>query len=84
MISQPTDLVKQSLPFSYVSVVAAPNDGNSHTVQVYTDISAEWITGNNSLIANWTTDTSNNAIIHQTQLAQQQPYTEISDHIQCM
>ncbi|KAJ3489251.1 hypothetical protein NLI96_g2242 [Meripilus lineatus] len=79
---EPTDLVKQSLPFSYVSVVAAPNDGNSHTVQVYTDISAEWITGNNSLIANWTTDTSNNAIIHQTQLAQQQPYTEISDHIQ--
>ena len=50
---QPTDLVKQSLPFSYMSVSAKANDGGSHSVQVYTDISGEWTTGDNSLTINW-------------------------------
>ena len=81
--AQPTDLVKQSLPFSYLSVTATPNDGGSHTVQIYTDISAEWITGNNSLVANWTTTETDSIVIHQTQLVEQQPFTEISDHTQC-
>ncbi len=84
ILPQPADFVKQSLPFSYLSVTAAPNDGGSHTVQVYTDISAEWITGNNSLVANWTTTASDSAVIHQTQLVQQQPFVEIGNHIQCM
>jgi hypothetical protein len=56
-LSQPNDLVKQSTPFSYLSLVATPNDGKSHTVQVYTDISAEWITGDNGLTATWSTST---------------------------
>ncbi|KAF7790090.1 hypothetical protein EIP86_001040 [Pleurotus ostreatoroseus] len=78
---EPTDLVKQSLPFSYFVLSAAPNDGKSHSVQVYSDISAEWVTGDNSLTANWTT-TTGSIVTHQVQLATQQPFTEISDHIQ--
>ena len=37
---QPNDWVKQSMPFSYVSVEAESLDGNSYPVQVYSDISA--------------------------------------------
>ncbi|KAH8120127.1 DUF1793-domain-containing protein [Phellopilus nigrolimitatus] len=78
---EPNDLVRQSLPFSYLSLAAASNDGKSHSVQVYTDITGEWITGNNSLTANWTTSVGN-IITHQVQLVDQTPYSEISDHIQ--
>ncbi|TFK92183.1 DUF1793-domain-containing protein [Polyporus arcularius HHB13444] len=76
-----SDLVNQSLPFSYYAVSAAANDGKSHSVQIYTDISAEWVTGDNSLTANWTT-TTGNIITHQVQLASQGSFSEINDHIQ--
>ncbi|KDQ64628.1 hypothetical protein JAAARDRAFT_201939 [Jaapia argillacea MUCL 33604] len=78
---EPTDLVKQSLPFSYLALSAAANDGGSHSVQVYTDISAEWISGDDSLTANWTT-TTGSVLTHQVQLETQSLFTEVSDHIQ--
>ena len=37
---QPSDLVKQSLPFSYFFVEAASNDNQFHNVELYSDISA--------------------------------------------
>ena len=40
----PTDLKRQSLPFSYLDVVVASMDGATHDVQLYTDISAGTIT----------------------------------------
>ncbi|KAI0092706.1 DUF1793-domain-containing protein [Irpex rosettiformis] len=78
---EPTDLVKQSLPFSYFTVSAKATDGKAHSVQVYSDISAEWVTGDNSLTANWTT-TVGDTIIHQTQLENQSAFSEKNDHIQ--
>ena len=36
----PTDLKRQSLPFSYVDVAVASTDGKTHDVQLYTDITA--------------------------------------------
>ncbi|EIN10412.1 DUF1793-domain-containing protein [Punctularia strigosozonata HHB-11173 SS5] len=78
---EPTDLVKQSLPFSYLSLSAKSTDGGSHSVSVYTDISAEWVTGDNSLTANWTT-TTDSIITHQVQLESQTVFGEVSDHIQ--
>jgi len=36
----PNDLKRQSLPFSYVNVVVWSTDGNSHSVELYADISA--------------------------------------------
>ena len=80
---QPGDLVKQSLPFSYIALTAAVNDGKPHLVKLYTDISAEWVSGNLSLIANWTTSNSTNIITHQVQLVDQEPFTEVGDHTQC-
>ncbi|KAI0677168.1 DUF1793-domain-containing protein [Trametes maxima] len=78
---EPADLVNQSLPLSYYTVSAASNDGKSHNVQLYTDISAEWVTGDNSLTANWTT-TTGDVLTHQVQLASQTEFGEVGDHIQ--
>ena len=37
---KPADPVKQSFPFTYISLEASSTDGKSHSVQVYSDISA--------------------------------------------
>ena len=36
----PDDLVRSSLPYSYMDVAVSSLDGSSHQVQLYTDISA--------------------------------------------
>ncbi|KAJ8475297.1 hypothetical protein ONZ51_g6647 [Trametes cubensis] len=79
---EPSNLVNQSFPFSYLSVSAASNDGNDHSVQVYADISAEWVSGDDSLQVQWTTSTGA-TIAHQVQLSIQEPFTEINDRAQC-
>ncbi|KAF9008954.1 DUF1793-domain-containing protein [Cyathus striatus] len=75
------DLVKQSTPFAYMAIEAQSSDNQSHSVQVYSDISAEWVSGDNSLVANWNT-TLSDVLIHQVQLASQSPFAEINDHTQ--
>ncbi|KAJ3971497.1 hypothetical protein EV361DRAFT_799932 [Lentinula raphanica] len=78
---EPTDLVKQSIPFSYMAVSAASTDGATHSVQVYSDISAEWVSGDDSLTVNWTT-TTGDILTHQVQLTSPTVYGEVSDHTQ--
>lgn len=78
---QPNDLVKQSMPFSYLAVSLASNDGGSHSVKLYTDISAEWVSGDRSQSANWTT-TSGSVVSHKIQLVNQTTYVEAKDQIQ--
>ncbi|KAJ7617072.1 hypothetical protein FB45DRAFT_222278 [Roridomyces roridus] len=41
---EPSDWSRQSFPFSYMYVDGQTTDGNSHNVQLYSDISAEWVT----------------------------------------
>jgi hypothetical protein len=36
----PDDFMRSSLPFSYLDVSVSSTDGNSHDIQLYTDISA--------------------------------------------
>ncbi|KAL0573009.1 hypothetical protein V5O48_008955 [Marasmius crinis-equi] len=78
---EPTDLVKQSLPFSYLSLTAKSTDGTSHSVQVYSDASAEWVSADSTLAVNWTT-TTEGLIAHQVQLQKPENYAEINDQIQ--
>ncbi|GAV98948.1 DUF1793-domain-containing protein [Lentinula edodes] len=78
---EPTDLVKQSVPFSYMAVSAASTDGATHSVQIYSDISAEWVSGDDSLTVNWTT-TTGDILTHQVQLTSPTLYGEVSDHTQ--
>ncbi|EJD38414.1 DUF1793-domain-containing protein [Auricularia subglabra TFB-10046 SS5] len=77
----PTDLLRQSLPFAYMTVTAVSTDGGSHSVQVYTDISAEWASGDNSKTVTWSTS-QGGIFTHQVQLQTQSPFTEANDHIQ--
>lgn len=39
----PTDLKRQSIIGTYLSVTAWAIDGRSHSVQLYTDTSGEWV-----------------------------------------
>ncbi|KAJ7682671.1 DUF1793-domain-containing protein [Mycena polygramma] len=75
---EPNDLSKQSFPFSYMALSAASTDGSSHSVQVYSDISAEWVVGDNSLPVNWTT-TTGDSLTHQVQLQNQTVFAEATD-----
>ncbi|KAI0712927.1 hypothetical protein C8T65DRAFT_726919 [Cerioporus squamosus] len=42
---EPSDLINQSIPFSYVSIEAKSLDGAVHDVQIYSDITSEFVTG---------------------------------------
>lgn len=48
-----TDLQRLSMPFSYITAQVHSNDGNSHTVNLYFDISGEWAHGTSSTLINW-------------------------------
>ncbi|CCM06728.1 uncharacterized protein FIBRA_09022 [Fibroporia radiculosa] len=78
---EPSDLVNQSLPFSYFAVSAQSVDDKSHEVQVYSDISGGWLSSNSSMTVNWTTSVEN-AIIHQVQLENQTLFADVDDRIQ--
>ena len=41
-----SNLQRQSVPFGYVTMQAASNDGRSHTVDLHLDVSGEWAHGN--------------------------------------
>ncbi|CUA66635.1 hypothetical protein RSOLAG22IIIB_00076 [Rhizoctonia solani] len=69
------DLVRLSLPFSYLSVSAVSNDGASHSVSVYTDNSGEFITSDTSMKAQWST-TTEGVIVHQMSLQSPITYSE--------
>ncbi|KAE9976474.1 hypothetical protein BLS_002068 [Venturia inaequalis] len=49
----PDDLKRQSLTLSYMQVSVTSKDGKSHEVQLYTDISAEWASGEDDAIVEW-------------------------------
>ncbi|KAL2836099.1 hypothetical protein BJY01DRAFT_258783 [Aspergillus pseudoustus] len=60
----PNDLRRQSLVFSYLQVSITSLDGEPHQVQVYTDISAEWASGDRSAIAQWDRGVTSNGIAY--------------------
>ncbi|KAJ3854470.1 hypothetical protein EV368DRAFT_36676 [Lentinula lateritia] len=76
---EPSDWVKQSLPFIYLSLEAESIDGQAHDVQVYSDISAEWISGNRNLVATWQTTQTDSSVYHRAQLQSPEYMTEINN-----
>ena len=50
---RPGDVRRQSMPLSYVSIVASSADGKAHDVNVYMDISGEWSANDTSTQVNW-------------------------------
>ncbi|OAX44537.1 hypothetical protein K503DRAFT_778460 [Rhizopogon vinicolor AM-OR11-026] len=67
---EPTELLKQSIPFSHLALPAVSNDGGSHSVRLYTGISAEWTT------------TTGNIVTQQVMLENNEFYIGYNDHIQ--
>ncbi|KAK0860093.1 hypothetical protein LTS02_008753 [Friedmanniomyces endolithicus] len=54
----PDDLLRASLPYTYLNVDVISADGAQHEVQLYTDISAEWVSGDRSATAHWSYGTT--------------------------
>lgn len=53
-----TNLQRQCVPFSYVTLQAVANDGSAHTVQLHLDISAEWTHGDVNQQVTWSQQTT--------------------------
>jgi hypothetical protein len=66
-----------------MSVTAVSTDSAMHNVQVYSDISAEWVTGDLNKISNWTTTVHDDFITHKVQLSEPTPFGEVNDHTEC-
>ncbi|PCH43484.1 hypothetical protein WOLCODRAFT_103601 [Wolfiporia cocos MD-104 SS10] len=74
---EPSDWSKQSMPFSYMAVNASSSDGQAHEVQLYSDISAEWVSGDRDAIVNWTLSATNQPYLyHKIQLVNPEPFQE--------
>jgi hypothetical protein len=65
---EPGDWVKQSIPFSYLALSAKSLDGAAHNVQVYSDVSGEWNSGDRSQVIDWDTTSTSNVIVHRVRL----------------
>ncbi|KAK7045364.1 hypothetical protein VNI00_007613 [Paramarasmius palmivorus] len=65
---EPQDLTLQSFPFAYIYVDAISRDGNPHNVQLYCDLSGEWLSEDGQDNITWTSVTSDSMIFHRAQL----------------
>ncbi|KAH9077812.1 hypothetical protein EDB83DRAFT_2514525 [Lactarius deliciosus] len=74
---EPGNWVKQSIPFSYLSLTAESLDGAAHAVQVYSDVSGEWLSADRSQEIIWSTTAINNVIYHMAQLKNPAVFNEI-------
>lgn len=72
----PTDMKRQSLTFSYMNVDVESSDGSSHDVQLYVDVTAEWVSGENSANAQWDYDTADSLSYHKIWRQEQLLFTE--------
>ncbi|KAB2572356.1 Six-hairpin glycosidase-like protein [Lasiodiplodia theobromae] len=75
----PDDFQRQSLVFAYLNVEVSSIDGSEHDVQLYSDISAEWVTGDRSQVAQWEYDTSGDLAYHKVYRQTQQAFSENAD-----
>ncbi|KAF1957920.1 DUF1793-domain-containing protein [Byssothecium circinans] len=75
----PEDFKRQSLIFSYMNVEVSSLDGANHNVQLYTDISAEWVSGNSGATAQWDFGEVNGISYHKVWKQNQQHFSEIND-----
>ncbi|KAH9858969.1 hypothetical protein C2E23DRAFT_717283 [Lenzites betulinus] len=73
---EPSDWVLQSLPFSYVSVDASSLDGKTHDVQLYSDITSDWVSGSRVESIQWSHTDAAGYTYHQVNLTDPQPFAE--------
>ncbi|KAL0063805.1 hypothetical protein AAF712_009250 [Marasmius tenuissimus] len=78
---EPDDVVLQSFPFGYVFVDVNSSDGAAHQVQVYSDLSGEWLAFANNVPIQWETSTSP-VIAHSAKMSSQNKLQENSNMAQ--
>jgi hypothetical protein len=75
------DIMKQSIPLSYVFVDVASNDGSSHSVQLYMDISGEMAARDVSQIIRWSSSQTPAGLkVLSTELQNQIKFGEYEDY----
>ncbi|KAJ7603260.1 hypothetical protein DFH06DRAFT_1022365 [Mycena polygramma] len=62
---EPDDWGKQSFPFSYMYIDGKATDGKPHAIQLYSDISAEWVTNSLATGIQWSSAKTGNASYHE-------------------
>ncbi|KIK51941.1 hypothetical protein GYMLUDRAFT_180789 [Collybiopsis luxurians FD-317 M1] len=73
---EPDDLALQSFPFTYIFLEASSTDGKPHSLQVYHDITGEWISDDVTDTMKWDTTWSDSIIFHQAQRSTPEAMTE--------
>ncbi|KAG6880386.1 hypothetical protein C0992_007797 [Termitomyces sp. T32_za158] len=63
-----------------MAISVIPTDGHSHVIQIYSDITAEWTSGDDAKVVNWTTLATTDTVTHQIQLQSPSPFSEVDDH----
>ncbi|KAH9000737.1 hypothetical protein EDB86DRAFT_2802105 [Lactarius hatsudake] len=76
---EPGDWVKQSIPFSYLALTAKSLDGAVHNVQVYSDISGEWNSGDRSHVIRWSATSTSDVVYHTVNLQNPVVFNEINN-----
>ncbi|KAG8813750.1 hypothetical protein FRC19_002201, partial [Serendipita sp. 401] len=79
---EPSDFTRLSLPFIYVSVTATSNDGATHRVQIYSDLSGEWLSADSGKSMTWSTTKSDKLILHTFSLAEQSQFQATDNRVQ--
>ncbi|KAH9024050.1 hypothetical protein EDB85DRAFT_2119040 [Lactarius pseudohatsudake] len=75
---EPGNWVKQSIPFSYLSLTAITLDGEAHAVQVHSHLSAEWMSANRNQVIVWNTTTTSDVVYHSVTLQNPAVFNEIA------
>ncbi|KLO10461.1 hypothetical protein SCHPADRAFT_977477 [Schizopora paradoxa] len=73
----PTDLVRQSIPFSYLYASVKSSDASMHSVNIYSDVLLDWVTGNASLPVVSNGVVENDIVILSSQLTVPQAFTTV-------
>ncbi|KAI5117537.1 hypothetical protein M0805_004769 [Coniferiporia weirii] len=77
---EPTDLVRQSLPFSYFYMSAVSLDGKPHNLRMYSDVTGDFIAGSQTeTIQRTPEDNEDDYVILKMQLQTQQAFTEVNN-----
>jgi hypothetical protein len=76
---EPGDLELQSVPLTLLTVSVSFTDGNSHSVQVYADITGEWASNSESAQIEWQTTSDSTGRYWAVELQSQVPLAEPSN-----
>ncbi|KAJ6461899.1 hypothetical protein C8R47DRAFT_1225700 [Mycena vitilis] len=64
---EPSDWARQSFPFSYVYIDGRATDAKQHSIQLYADITGEWVTNDFGAGIRWSTTETESTSYHQVQ-----------------